>query len=56
MFVPDLPEIFLLQEDIEALIAEFQAKDKKRDEVIEEKVQPPSPRYCVCAKFENARI
>ena len=33
------------QDDIEALIAEFAAKDKKRQAVQEEKVEPPSPRY-----------
>ncbi|XP_033754886.1 kelch domain-containing protein 4-like [Pecten maximus] len=32
------------EDDIEKLIAEFQSKDKKRVQVIEEKCDPPSPR------------
>ncbi|XP_069114563.1 kelch domain-containing protein 4-like [Argopecten irradians] len=32
------------EDDIEKLIAEFQSKDKKRVQVVEEKCDPPSPR------------
>jgi len=34
----------MLQDDIEKMIAEFQAKDKKKTQVLEEKCPPPSPR------------
>ena len=36
--------MIFFQEDIESLIAEFQAKDKQQTQVKEEKCPPPSDR------------
>lgn len=36
--------VFLDQEDLEALIAEFQALDAKKTQVLESACPPPSPR------------
>lgn len=43
--LPVLPSFLSLQEDLEALIAEFQNLDAKKTQVVETTCPPPSPRY-----------
>jgi hypothetical protein len=44
VFVGSIYGVFCLQEDVESLIAQFQEQDRKRQQVVEEKCDPPSLR------------